>query len=271
MTTLALSAIGLDVTLLGQRPDRLAEVVYKASAEGWISICGQSANGPAQARAACAASPGFAGVLRASDVSATLSFLTFGLADTQALGGAWRALTLAGWYGAALALAAAGLQGLATAIGHDLLYRLRDRSVIASSRLATTRLTLIAAVLLIALAAVRLDLDPALTLALALLVSAAGLAPVLALSLWPRATSEHALLALTAGLGGGAALMQAALAQGAPLAEAMGLAGAGGASAGLAVGLIASLRGKADRTQGKNFRDRLLQQGSDVLTPDRGA
>lgn len=269
--TLALGAIGLDVALIGQRPDRLADVFYHASAQGWASICGQHPAGPAQARAACAAAPGFSGLLRAGDVSATLDFLTFGLADTQALGGAWRAIALAGWHGATLALAAAGLQGLATAIGHDLLYRIRDRAVITSRRLATTRLTLIAVLAIVMLAALRLDPDPRLALGVALLLSAAGLAPLLLLTLWPRATSFEAILALTAGLGVAAGALKAGLADSSALPEAMGLAALAGAAAAVAIGLVVSLRPGAGREHGAEFRARLLRPGVDALTPDRGA
>jgi cation/acetate symporter len=269
--TMALATIGLDVALIGQRPDRLADIFYSASQDGWISICGQHVGGPAQARTACAGASGFTGVLRPADVSATMNFLTFGLADTQALGGSWRALALAGWYGATLALAAAGLQGVATAIGHDLLYRIRDRAVITSRRLATTRLTLVAALVVIALAAVRIQLDPRLAIGASLVFCAAGLAPLLALSLWPRATSFEAVLALAAGLGVAVMAGQAGLGDGLPLAEAMGLAALAGAASGLAVGVIVSLRPGARSPHGADFRERLLRAGADALTPDRGA
>jgi cation/acetate symporter len=269
--TLALGAIGLDVALMGQRPDRLADIFYRASADGLVSICGQNASGPAQARAACAGAPGFAGVLRAGDVSATMSFLTFGLADTQALGGAWRALTLAGWYGACIALAAAGLHGLATAIGHDLLYRLRDRASITSRRLATTRLTLVGALVLLSYAAVRFSVEPRLLLAGSLLLCAAALAPLLLLTFWPRAGSFEALLALITGLGVAASMGDAMLARGAPLAECMGLAALAGAAAAVSAGVIVSLRPGAARVHGAEFRSRVLRAGAEALTPDRGA
>lgn len=269
--TLALGAIGLDVALIGQRPDRLADVFYQASADGYVSICGQHAGGPAQARAACAGAAGFAGVLRPGDVAATLDFLTFGLAETQALGGAWRALTLAGWFGVSLALAAAGVQGLATAIGHDLFYRLRDRAVITSRRLATTRLTLVASLILLCVAAVRLNADPRLLLALSLLLCAAGLAPLLMLSFWPRAGSLEAMLALIAGLGVAAYTGEALLAAGALPPDALGMAALAGAAAGFSAGFIASLRPGAARADGAAFRDRMLRDGADALTPDPGA
>jgi cation/acetate symporter len=269
--TLALGAIGLDVALIGQRPDRLADVIYRASADGYVSICGQHASGPAQARAACAGAAGFAGVLRPGDVAATMDFLTFGLAETQALGGAWRALTLAGWYGVSLALAAAGLQGLATAIGHDLFYALRDRAVITSRRLATTRLTLVAMLIALCVAAVRLDADPRLWLALSLMLCAAGLAPLLMLSFWPRAGSLEAMLALIVGLGAAALTGDMLLAHGAPLPDIMGMAALAGAAAGFSAGLIASLRPGAPREHGAAFRERMLHAGADALTPDPGA
>jgi cation/acetate symporter len=246
-------------------------VFYRASADGFVSICGQHASGPAQARAACAGAPGFSGLIRAGDVSATLDFLTFGLADIQALGGAWRALTFAGWYGASLALAAAGLQGLATAIGHDLFYRIRDRAVITSRRLATTRLALVGALVAICLVALHFDADPRAPLTLSLMLGATGLAPLLVLSFWPRATSFEALLALFAGLGGAFYMADALMAEGAPLAEALGAGALAGAAAGVVVGLLVSLRPGAASAHGAEFRDRMLRTGADALTPDRGA
>jgi cation/acetate symporter len=210
-------------------------------------------------------------VLRPVDVSATLEFLTFGLAETQALGGAWRALTLAGWYGVSLALAAAGLQGLATAIGHDLFYRIRDRAVITSRRLATTRLTLVSTLIALCVAAVRLDADPRLWLALSLLLCAAGLAPLLMLTFWPRAGSLEAVLALVAGLGVAAFTGDALLAEGVLPPDVIGMAALAGAAAGFTAGVVASLRPGAPRAHGTAFRERMLQPGADALTPDPGA
>jgi cation/acetate symporter len=269
--TLALGAIGLDVALLGQRPDRLADVFYRASADGFVSICGQHVSGPAQARAACAGVPGFAGMLRASDVSATLEYLTFGLSDTQALGGAWRAISLAGWYGASLALAAAGLQGLATTIGHDLVYRLQDRPMITSSRLATTRLALIVAVLLVCTILMRGNPDPRLMLALALALCAAGFMPLLILSFWPRAGSMEAEKAMTTGLALAVVAGEIMLAYGGTMAEATGAGALAGAAAALTAGIHTGLRREADPTLGTVFRDRLLRAGSQALPPDKGA
>jgi cation/acetate symporter len=272
--TLALGAIGLDVTLIGQRPDRLADVWHRASADGFISICGQHVGGPAQARAACAGAPGFAGVLRAGDVSATLDFLTFGLADTQGLGGAWRAMTLAGWYGACLALAAAGLQGLATAIGHDLVYRLHDRTAITSRRLATTRLALLAATVLVCLTVLRFSPDPRLLLAFSLTLCAAGIAPLLLLSLWPRARSLEAEKAIATGLGVAIVAADIMRAYGGPMAEATGAGALAGAAAALVAGVYTGLRREADPADpadGMAFRSRLMRAGAEALPPDRGA
>jgi len=271
VTTLALGAIGLDVTLIGQRPDQLADVFYRASADGFVSICGQHPGGPAQARAACAGSPGFAGVLRAGDISATVDFLTFGLSDTQALGGAWRAMTLAGWFGASLALAAAGLQGLATAIGHDLVYRLHDRGAITSRRLATTRLALLAAGLLVGMAVLRFHPDTRVLLALSLALCAVGIAPLLMLSFWPPAGGLEAVVALATGLGVAAVTGKVMLVFGAPMAEAMGAGALVGAAAAFTAGVLASLRQGADRTHGAAFRHRMFQAGKEVLIPDKGA
>ncbi len=274
--TLALAALGLDLAVIGQRPDRLADVIYQASADGWLTICGQAVNGPAQARTACAALPGFGGVLGAQHLSAAPAFLLFGLAQVQGLGGAYSGLALAGWYGATLALAAAGLQGMATALGHDLAYRLRERSVITSRRLATTRLMLVLSILAGGLCVTHLRLDPRACLGLALGLSAVGLTPLVLLSLWPRAGFVEAALSLLAGLSAAGGVLHFAWRGPAFLEVAsqpaqLGLAALVGAMAAVLTGLLVSLRPGASRAPGAAFRDTLLHGQTDALSPDRGA
>lgn len=266
----AFGAIGLDLGLAGQRPDRLADAIYQASGDGWVTICGQSAPGPAQARAACAAWPGFSGVLRPSDFSTSPAFLLFGLARIQGIGGAYEAFVLAGAVAVCMALAAAGLQCAAAALGHDLWYRLRDRAVITSRRLATTRLMLVALVVALCMLVGGHGPDPRAALGLALTLAACAITPLLVLCLWPRAGSLEAGAALASGVGVAATFLWTA-GSAALSATELGLAAAAGCSSGLAIGVLVSLRPGVQRTQGEAFRQTILRGPAEAITPDRGA
>ena len=268
--TMASSALALDLGLLGQRPDRLADLFYRASAEGWLTICGKSVDGPAAARAACAALPDFAALLRPEDYSATPGFLLFGLADLRELGGALRGVALAGWVAVCLGLAAAGLQGLATALGHDLAYRARERFVITSRRLATTRLLLVGAAFACAALLSGRSLDPRLLIGAALALSAVTTLPAMLLALWPRAGSLDAALAMVVGAGTAAAVIYQVTSMGLAIeVQDIGFAAIAGAAAAIATGLAVSLRPGAAQRQGALFIDSLLS--GDRLNPERGA
>ncbi|MDB5510371.1 MAG: Cation/acetate symporter [Hyphomicrobiales bacterium] len=271
MVIMAATALSLEVALLGQRPDRLADTIYRASAEGWLNICGRIADGPAPARAACAALPDFAAVLRPTDFTVSPGYLLFGLADLRELGGAYRGLASAGWFVACLALAAAGLQGAATALGHDLAYRVRDRFAITSRRLATTRLLLLGCTVAAGATLAQTSPDPRLLTGLALTLSAAGIAPLLLLTLWPRAGSPEAFLAMAAGVGTACALLLTAGPTSALPVSALGQASLAGAAAALAVGILASLRPGAAAAPGTAFLDTLLHGHEDSLSAERGA
>ena len=152
--------------------------------------------------------PGFRGLLRVQDIAANGDYLILGLPQLRQFGVAFSGLVEAGAVAVALVVAAAGIEALGTALGHDAFYRVRDTRALTSRQLAVTR-----AIMLVAIAAIGVllrlfrSIDPPAAIGLALALSAAAIAPLLILSLWPRATSADALLALLAGLAGAEAVI----------------------------------------------------------------
>ncbi|MDB5650683.1 MAG: hypothetical protein JWL62_2203 [Hyphomicrobiales bacterium] len=266
--TLAATALGLDLALAGQRPDRLADTFYRASAEGWLKICGQFVDGPASARTACAALPDFAAVLRPNDYAVQPSRLVFELASVRGLGGAYCGLSAAGWFAVCVALASAGLQGLSTALAHDFVHRVADPKAITSRRLAITRLVLLVAIVGMAMAAIRDPVEPRALMVLALVLSAAVITPLMLLSLWKRAGSLAATLALLAGLGGAGSVM---LLTASELVVRVGAACLAGGAGALATGLAVSLLPRSGIAPGARFLDALWHGTGDALNPDKGA
>jgi len=112
--------------------------------------------------------------------------------------------------------------------------------------------------------------DPRTAIALAIAFSAAGIAPLLALALWPRASGADATVALLAGLATAEIVIMTA--GGSPgidrLAGAALLACLVSVAAGLATSL---LRGPEDFTRGGAFVHGVLHGEADVLAPDKGA
>jgi cation/acetate symporter len=107
-------------------------------------------------------------------------------------------------------------------------------------------------------------------LALALGLSAAAGAPVVALAFWPRAGDRDALLGLLGGLFG----MTATILVVGSAREGVVVAGAAlaGASIGLAAGVLSALMRPAGASPvAKDFVDRVLRGDGDVMGPEKGA
>jgi cation/acetate symporter len=111
--------------------------------------------------------------------------------------------------------------------------------------------------------------SPGALVALALAVSAACVAPVVALAFWPRAGDREALAAVVAGLVG----LLAALAAGGGAArvEVCALASLAGATLGLAAGAVSALSSGTDRAGAQAFVARILRGDGQALEPDKGA
>ena len=269
-TTMAVSTLALETALETLRPDNLPDYIYRASARGLVGICGAAVDGPAAARAACASLPGFKGVLRPGDFVASGGFLVVGLPALRHFGVALSGLVIAGTIAVSLALAAASLHAVAVSVGHDVLYRVRDASALTSRRLAATRIVQIVALLICATWLWRHSVDARALIGLSVALSGATIAPLLMLTLWPRAGGTDAILALFTSIAFGQTIIL--IGSPSPSLETLAIAALAGCGAGLFAGIASSLLRPADPTgPGGIFVDRVLHGASDVLNPDKGA
>ena len=167
-----------------------------------------------------------------------------------------------------LTVAAAGFLLCATALGHDLFYRVRSRQAQTSRRLAVTRALLVATVALGAAVTGARNLDARLLIGLAATLAAAAILPLLVLSVHPRAIGRDAVIALLVGLArrGGRAVRAGADAR---RAASRGVWRARSPASSRASRPARSCRG--DRSESRAFVDALLHATGDVLAPDKGA
>jgi cation/acetate symporter len=268
--TMAIAALALDEGLVGLRPEGLASFVYTASGKGLVTICGQAVADPEAARTACTAVPGFGGLLRPADIAANGEYLILGLPELRRFGVAFSGLVEAGTIAVALVLAAAGIEALGTALGHDVFYRVRDTRALTSRRLAVTRAIMLVTIVAIGVLLAVHPIDPPSSIGLALAFSAAAIAPLLILSLWPRASSADATIALLAGLASAEAVIVAGGA--APSIERLAASSVIACVIATLAGFTASLLHRNDpMSQGGAFVHGLWHGESDVLHPDKGA
>ena len=268
--TTAIAALTLDAGLTGLRPEALPAFVYSASGRGLLAICGHAVANPQAAQAACAAVPGFGGLLRSQDVAANSEYLILGLPELRRFGVAFSGLVEAGAVAVALVLAAAGIEALGTALGHDAFYRVRDTRALTSRRLAVTRAVMLAAVVASGGIITRHPIDPPSAIGLALAFSAAAIAPLLILSIWPRASSVDATIALLAGLASAEAVI--ATGAGVPTIDRLAASAVLACLVATVAGFAASLIRREDPVrQGGAFVHELLHGETDVLHPDKGA
>ncbi len=270
LAVMAASALALQTELTGLRSADTPAFLLDASSRGLISLCGRHPATLAQVREACEALPGFSGVLRGSDLVASGDYLLLGLAQLRGFGPAFSGLAMAGRIAAALVLSAAGFLTLATALGHDAFYRMHAGTALSSRRLAVTRLILLIAIAASALVLPGVGVNPAPLIGIAIGVSAVTVAPLLLLSLWPRATGQDAAIALVAGVGVAEIVLLAA--GGSPSADLSAGAAVAGFAAAIMAGVGASFLHAPDPTSpGEAFLHGLLHQDGDVLGPDKGA
>ncbi|MFO1103881.1 MAG: sodium:solute symporter [Methylocystis sp.] len=268
---IAASALSLSRATAGQPAERLPQTVYQASARGLISVCGYSVRGPSEAQRACAVrgyAPG--APLAASDIRPIDGdFLLGFLPQAAELGAASSGLLASALVALGLALATASLQACATAFGHDALYRLRGEIDLTSRRLAVNRVTLVIVATLAYVAAVAGVFTPGSLVAAALAVSAACLAPSLALAFWSRAGDREALAALC---GGAVGLFGAlAIAETPNRVEIYALCALVGVTLGAAFGLLSGLASNSEKPAARAFITRMLQGDAQLLQPDKGA
>lgn len=266
----AAAALKFSAATVGQAPERLPASVYAASGRGYVTICGEAVRDPAQARRACTAKglpPGAS--LRPGDAHPRSGDYLLGALPASAdLGAAASGLLASALIALGLALSVMGLQACAAAVGHDALYRLRGEVDLTSRRLALTRLALVAASAFGYVASVTHAVSAATLVSLAIALSAAGVAPAIALAFWPRAGEREAALALA---GGALGLIAVLLIGGAGRIEIVALAGLAGATLGLAASVGAGLANGQEQPEAEIFVRRALRGDGQVLAPDKGA
>ena len=265
--TVAASALGLLDQLAGRRPDRAPDQLYAASAAKLISICDANPRNWGQAREACQKLPGYAGVIRPQDISTRGAFLLTALPALGGFGAAAAGLVWATVAALGAALAAAGLLSAAVALGNDAIHRLRDKSALTSRRLAIVRAILVVSIGGCAFVCSARELDPRALIGVSLAFSAVGLAPLMALSLWPRARSRDAMFALAIGLGAAEALLFA----GDGTVRGLAAAAVVGCFAAIVAGVLSSFIGGGDRSAGYKFVAAVWSPDGDVIAPDKGA
>ena len=174
-----------------------------------------------------------------------------------------------------MALAAAGVQAAATALGHDLLFASRQGQgsgpALASRRLAIARLVMLVLTIALAYFASTTRHAPQSLLMLAILISAAMVAPLLLLSAWSRTTATDGALAL--GTGACAVAVTIAMAwDGVLLQTPVIVTGAvAGFVTATLIGFATSLRRKESETRpGRIFVEGLLYGDGEVIGADRG-
>jgi cation/acetate symporter len=269
--TLGGATLSLARQSVGVTPERLPDAVYEASGHRLVDICGASAAAPVAAKRACLAKGHAPGApLTASDIAPRGKFLLMGLPALERMGAAVSGFLAAAQIALALAFSAAGLQAFGTALGHEAVFRMRGATDLTSRRLATTRLALMLIASAGYLASAHNLFDDRGLLALALGLSAAAGAPVVALALWPRAGDRDALFALLGGLFG----MTLTIFVAGSARDGAVIAGA--ALAGAALGLAAGVASAVTRPAGasplaKAFVDSVLRGDGDVMGPEKGA
>ena len=194
-------------------------------------------------------------------------FLLTALPPLAFLGAAMSGLVWAAMVALGVALAAAGLLAASIALGNDAFHQVRDRSALTSRRLAITRVILIGAIVMGAILTSARELDPRMLIGVALALSAAVLAPLLVLTLWPRARGFDALLALIVGL----CAAEATLVSGQMSVHRLALGAVAGIVAAVGAGVASSFIGGGDRQRGHDFLAALLQSDGEVLEADKGA
>jgi cation/acetate symporter len=266
--TLAQASLALDPIVIGQAPDSLPPSLYRASGESAVSICGSPAADRLAARRACAARPSLSSGLQMQDIKLKSAYLLEAYAEFGGFGSAFAGLASAALLALGLVLAAIGIQSGATVLGNDLFYRVRDYSALTSSRLAVTRAFAIALVALCGTGLVLADMNPQILIGAAILLSASGLAPLLILTLWPRATSFDATVALLMGLFTAEALIGLPLVTG---LDRFAVSAVIACFAGLGAGILTSLARPHTNTDGSTFTQAMINDSGEWLHPDKGA
>ena len=265
--TMAYSALAIESTFVGSAADALPAYAYRAAGRGLLTICGQAVVSPEAALAACKAAAGYAGTLRPQDIVVSGGWLVAGLSELRGFSVAFSGLVAAGLIAVGVMLAASGIQALGTAVGHDMFYRVRDTTALTSRRLAATRLTMTLAIVVLCATLMQVTIYPAAMIGMAIVFSAAAVAPLMALALWPRVSAPAASLALLAGLCTAGVII--ALGGDLPSIERLAASALAGCFVALLVGVATSLRRSRDQSRtGRIFVEGVLHGEGEILNTD---
>jgi cation/acetate symporter len=268
---IAASALSLAASVSGRSAERLPASVFAASSRGLVAVCEARVATPSQAQRACAAqgiAPGTP-LTPANVRPVDGDYLLGALPGATDLGAAASGLVTSALVAFGVLLAGMGLQTCSAAVGNDALYRLRGEVDLTSRRLAITRLALVVVATGAYVASVTQIVTPGGLIALALAVSAACVAPALALAFWDRADDREAFFALVSG----AATLAAALFIAGPARkiEVYALAALAGATVAVAAGVVSALASNQEKPLAQSFVRRMLHGDGAIAAPDKGA
>jgi len=269
VATLSLAALAFDKATIGQHPDHLPDSIYAASRHGGVFICGTKSGDATAATRACARQTGFPGTLSGTDIVPQGQFLIGGFAALTEFSAVMGCLADLAMVTLGIAVAAAGAQSFATALAHDGIYHVTDSAALTSRRLALARGFALLGVGFAACVLAVAPLDPGRLIALALALSASTFVPLMALSLWRRATAFDAMLTFLVGLATAELVIMTAPSE--LGLERFAASAILAATLGLATGLAASFLHPGETPDGQAFVKAVLSGQGELLHPDKGA
>ncbi|WP_067339475.1 sodium:solute symporter family protein [Stappia indica] len=188
--------------VVGASLQALPDWIYTYGRLGLVEICGAAASSADAVRAACAAVPESAGVLRLGDLAIDRDVMVLALPEIAGLPYVIAILVAAGGLAATLSTANGLLLAIANALGHDVYYRTLDSRAPASRRLLVARFLLLAAAAVAAIVAASRPADILSMVAWAFSLAASGFFSALVLGIWwKRCTAAGAVCGMLAGFG----------------------------------------------------------------------
>lgn len=191
--TIAGATLALKANVTGHAVAQLSPALLEASGRGAFSICGAYSSLPSALTSACGV---HAQSLQLQDIRSTGLDLLTSLPLLRGTEPTLARLAAAFLIVVGASLAAAGVQGFLTSVAHDLRAPRRRHLGPASRRLAVARALAIAFIVCAGFWLVDHTVDARLLTTLAIMLSVAILAPLLALSLLPKASHLAAFAAL---------------------------------------------------------------------------
>jgi cation/acetate symporter len=180
----AFSKLEVYSTLIGKNITDLPQWVYNWGSLGLVNICGKAAASLDAVKAACAALPGHAGIVRWQDFGINTDVVVLSTPEIAGLPYVIAGLVAAGGLAAALSTADGLLLAIANALSHDIYYKMIDPNAPTSRRLIVSRVLLVVVALLAAWTASQRPADILSMVAWAFSLAAAGLFPALVLGVW---------------------------------------------------------------------------------------